>query len=154
MTAAVVGDGILVISSIKQRPHNGISLFINGIASTDPSADLSCSTKNRVLGHQVIYYCIAKRSGTVTLRTNTEFCETVLNSQQINITIEEQRIMPNETHGMYVASVCVMLKLNATNSYMRMNICPCVCMCVCVRVCVCACEYMPVCMSVCVCMCV
>ena len=98
ITRAIVGNVIMVITSIKQRPHNGITLFINDKAFTDPSADLSCSTQSKVLGEQVVYYCTAWKSGTMTIITNTEFCGTQLNSSQIDITVEEQRIIP--THGM------------------------------------------------------
>ena len=90
----------MVITSIRQQPHNGITLFINGVAFTDPSANLSCSTKSNVLGQQVVYYCTARKSGTMIINANTEFCDTQLNSSQVDVTIEEQRIMPTETHGM------------------------------------------------------
>ena len=104
----------MVNSTIRQQPHNGITLFINGIAFTDPSSDLSCSTKSKVLGQFVMFYCTTKKTGTVYIKTNTGFCDTELSSQEIDITIEEQRTMPNETlneHGTYVASVNVMSKI-------------------------------------------
>ena len=101
VTTAVVGDVIMVITSIRQQPHIGITLFINDVASTNRSADLSCSNKNSVLGQQVVYYCTAWKSGTMIMDANTEFCSSELNSPQVDITIEEEeRIMPNETHGM------------------------------------------------------
>ena len=88
---------------MNQQPHSGITLFINGIASTDPSADLRCSTES-IWGHLVTYYCIAKKSGMMNITANTEFCDTVVDSQQIYIIIEEKRI-DNKTedhHGMYM----------------------------------------------------
>ena len=93
----------MVNCSINQRPHNGITLFINEVASTDPSADLRCSTEN-VWGHLVTYHCIAKKSGMMNVTANTEFCDTVVDSQQISITIEEKRIhnKTEDHHGKYV----------------------------------------------------
>ena len=55
-----------------------------------------------VLGSQVLFYFTAGRSGIVTIQSNVAFCDVDLVSQQINITIEEQR---NETRAStYVTS--------------------------------------------------
>ena len=91
VTTIAVGDIIMVNCSINQRPHNGITLFINEVASTDPSADLRCFTES-IWGHLVTYYCIATKSGMMNITANTEFCDTVVDSQQISIAIEEKRI--------------------------------------------------------------
>ena len=89
----------MVNCSMNQGPHTGITLFINSVASTDPSADMRCSTKS-IQGHLVTYYCIAKKSGVMNITANTEFCDTVVDSQQIGITIEEEeRIMHNRTEN-------------------------------------------------------
>lgn len=98
-----------VVSSIRQQPHTGISLIINEKAYTDSEAVLDCSPINGVLDSQVTYHCNPKQSAygtTVTIQTNTEFCETLLKSQQINITVVEQRVNSTtaqieNAHGMY-----------------------------------------------------
>ena len=108
VTSATVGDVIMITSSISQQPHNGISLLINGSIN---GSTLECHTTSHVLGSQVLFYCIARKSGTVIIQSNVVFCDVDLTSQQINITIEEQR---NETEGKLLciittthASVCV-----------------------------------------------
>ena len=89
VTAARVGDVVMIISDMIQQPHNGISLSINGLISTNPN--FTCHTTSNILSQQVIYYCTAKKTGMVTVQSNTVFCNTDLNSLRINITIEEQR---------------------------------------------------------------
>ena len=95
-----VGDVVMITSSMAQQPHNGVSLLVNGLISTNPNFE--CSTTSHVLGRQVIFYCTARKSGTVTIQSNVVFCDGDLTSQQINITIEEQRTAPNETHSKYI----------------------------------------------------
>jgi len=104
VTAVIPGDVILFISTLTQRPNNGITLFINRTVSTDARAILDCHLmSNDVSGSEVVYSCTAVRSGTVTVNTNTVFCDSDLYSQNITITIEEQTIVTSKTqneHGM------------------------------------------------------
>ena len=97
VTAATVGDVIMISSSITQQPHNGISLLVNG--SISRNSNFECRTTSHVLGRQVLFYCNARKSGTVTIQSNVVFCDVDLTSQQINITVEEQR---TELPGMYI----------------------------------------------------
>ena len=104
-TTAVVSNVVMITGSMVQRPHNGISLLVNGLIAANP--DFICHTTSNVLGHQVVYYCTARKSGTVTVQSNVVFCDGDLTSQQINITIEEQRVMIDETqHGDQNGIVC------------------------------------------------
>ena len=95
-TTAVIGDVVMITSSMMQQPHNGISLLINGLIAANP--DFVCHTTSNVLGHQVVYYCTARESGTVIIQSHVVFCDGDLTSQQINITIEEQMVMIDGTH--------------------------------------------------------
>ena len=90
VTVVAVGGVVMIVSNMKQQPHNGISLFIDGVAYTNPNLNFRCRTTSNILGQQMIYYCTGRRSGTVAVQTNTVFCDTDLRSQQIIITIEEQ----------------------------------------------------------------
>ena len=106
-TTAVVGDVIMITSSMVQRPHNGISLLVNGLIAANP--DFTCHTASNVLGHQVVYYCTAMKSAAVTIQSHVVFCDGDLTSQQINITFKEQRVMVDGTqngdqNGIYIAS--------------------------------------------------
>ena len=90
VTVVVVGGAVMIVSNMSQQPHNGITLFINGVTYTDANLDFRCRTTSSILGQQMIYYCMGKRNETVTVQTNTVFCDTDLSSQQVTITIEEQ----------------------------------------------------------------
>ena len=90
VTVVAVGGVAMIISNMFQQPHNGISLFIDGVAYTNPNLNFRCHTTSNILGQQMIYYCTGRRSETVTVQTNTVFCDTDLSSQQIIITVEEQ----------------------------------------------------------------
>ena len=57
ITTATLGDVIMIISSITQRPHGGISLLVNG--SIARNVDFPCHTTSRVLGPEVIFHCTA-----------------------------------------------------------------------------------------------
>ena len=87
-TTAVVGDIIMVNTSITQQPHGGISLSANGSFVRNPSFD--CDTRGHsVLDHEVIYYCTARKSGAITIQANVVFCSIDWSSQTINISIKE-----------------------------------------------------------------
>ena len=89
MTTAVVGDIIVVTTSIIQQPHSGISLSVNNSFVRNPNFD--CNTRGHsVLDPQVIYYCTARRSGTVTIQANVTLCGIDWGSRKISITVEEQ----------------------------------------------------------------
>ena len=89
MTTAVVGDIVVVTASIIQQPHSGISLSVNNSFVINP--DFDCNTRDHsVLDPQVIYYCTARRSGTVTVQANVTLCGIDWGSRKISITVEEQ----------------------------------------------------------------
>ena len=89
MTKAVVGDVIVVTTTIIQQPHSGISLSVNGSFTRNP--DFDCHTRNHsVRDPQVVYYCAARKSGTVTIQANVTFCNLDWSSQKTIITVEEQ----------------------------------------------------------------
>ena len=115
-TTTAVGDIVMVNCSMNRGSHTGITLFINSVASTNPSADMRCSTES-IQGHLVTYYCIAKKRGVMNITANTEFCDIVVDSQQIGITIEEQRMhnITEDHHG-----TCV---IGLSNIYQ--NVCKC-----------------------------
>ena len=85
ITTATVGDVIMIISSITQRPHSGISLLVNG--SIARNEDFPCHTTSHVLGPEVIFHCTARKSGTMIIKSNVGIDFT---SQQILISIEEK----------------------------------------------------------------
>ena len=89
MTSAVVGDVIMVIINIDQRPHSGISLSVNESFVRHP--DFDCYPRDHsVTNPQVVYYCTARKSGTVTIQANVIFCSLDWSSQKIIIPVEEQ----------------------------------------------------------------
>ena len=90
VAVVAVGSVVMIVSNMLQQPHSGISLFIDGEFYTNANLDFRCNTTNNVTDQQIIYYCMGRRSETVTLQTNTVFCDTDLSSQQVNVTIEEQ----------------------------------------------------------------
>ena len=88
-TTAVVGDIIVVTTSLIQQPHSGISLSVNESLFRNPGFD--CHTRGHsVLYPQVVYYCTARRSGTVVIQANVTFCNIDWSSRIISITVEEQ----------------------------------------------------------------
>ena len=93
-TTVVVGSVVMITCSITQRPHNGISLLTDEYITNspnNPNRNFHCySMSNDVTGPVLVYFCTAKKSGTITVQSNVDFCETLLYSQQINITILEQ----------------------------------------------------------------
>ena len=92
VTVVAVGGVVMIVSSMLQQPHNGISLFVDGVAYTNANLDFRCHTTSKILGQQMVYYCTGRKTGTVTVHSNTVFCDTELSSQQIVIIIEEQSV--------------------------------------------------------------
>ena len=92
MTTAVVGDIIVITISIIQQPHSGISLSVNGSFVRNP--DFDCHPRGHsVLDPQVVYYCTARKSGTVTIQANVTFCSVDWGSEEIIIRVEDQNAM-------------------------------------------------------------
>ena len=89
MTIAVVGDVIVVTTSFIQQPHSGISLSVNGSLVRNPNFDCHFSGDS-VTDPQVVYYCTARKSGTVIIQANVTFCGVDWSSQKIIIIVEEQ----------------------------------------------------------------
>ena len=63
---------MVVVISIIQQPHDGISLLING--SIARNEDFPCHTISHVLGPEVIFFCTARKSGIVFIESNVVFC--------------------------------------------------------------------------------
>ena len=102
MTTAVVGDVILITISIIQQPHSGISLSVNGSFVRNPGFD--CHTRGHsVLDPQVVYYCTARKSGTVTIQANVTFCNVDWGSEEIIIRVEDQNAMNDSKLGKLIA---------------------------------------------------
>ena len=95
-TVVAVGSVVMIVNNIRLQPHSGISLFIDGEADIYANPYFLCHITSDVLGQQIIYHCTGRRSGTVTVQTNTVFCDTDLSSQQINVTIKENRMLQHK----------------------------------------------------------
>ena len=59
---------VVIISSVIQRLHDGISLLVNG--SIARNEDFPCHTISHVLGPEVIFFCTARKSGIVCIESN------------------------------------------------------------------------------------
>lgn len=99
VSAVAVGGTVAITCSMEQIPHNGLSLLVNGSIGINPG--FSCRTMSNVLGHQVVYHCIAKKSGPVTIQANTEFCGEMLYSQQFSITVAEPQAEQKSTNHVH-----------------------------------------------------
>lgn len=104
----------MITVSMSQQPNNGITLLINGTAFTNPEALLACYTNSNISDPVVVYYCTAKQSarGIVTIKANTEFCGSNVESQKINMSVVEQRMtdVTQNEHGMFVQYVVTLVK--------------------------------------------
>ena len=104
MTEAVVGDGVLFTGITPFRQRNGISLLINNSTSVySENSTFKCDLPRDVGDKQMLFHCIAKRSGTFDVQINLDFCGNEWWSPLLTMRVE-QKSVANTTqsdHGTY-----------------------------------------------------